>query len=126
MYPCPCCGYLVFKEAPGSYANCPICSWEDDSSQLKFPDHGGGANRESLVEAQANYELFGASNQQRMPGVRPPAPRERRDQGWRRIDLPRDYPVEIPRKVWPADDTALYWWRPTFWLREPVLVIRYS
>ncbi len=36
-YPCPCCGYLVFTEPPGSYTICPICFWEDDISQLRFP-----------------------------------------------------------------------------------------
>jgi hypothetical protein len=25
-YPCPCCGYLVLDEEPGSYEICPICS----------------------------------------------------------------------------------------------------
>lgn len=24
LYPCPCCGYLVFEEGPGSYDICPI------------------------------------------------------------------------------------------------------
>jgi len=40
-YPCPCCGYLVFTEPPGSYDICSICFWEDDpvhsSSQRPLP-----------------------------------------------------------------------------------------
>jgi hypothetical protein len=35
-YPCPCCGYLMFYEGPGSYDICKICFWEDDLSQLRF------------------------------------------------------------------------------------------
>ena len=36
MKPCPCCGYLVFDEEPGSYSICPICYWEDDAVQLQL------------------------------------------------------------------------------------------
>jgi len=36
MYPCPCCGYVVFDEPPGSYAIRPICFWEDDLAQLRI------------------------------------------------------------------------------------------
>lgn len=48
-YPCPCCGYLVFDESPGSYEICPICFWEDDLSQLRFPRMSVGANRVSFL-----------------------------------------------------------------------------
>ncbi|WP_248129036.1 CPCC family cysteine-rich protein [Pseudomonas sp. W2Aug9] len=27
MFTCPCCGYAVFEEHPGSYDICPICFW---------------------------------------------------------------------------------------------------
>jgi hypothetical protein len=54
-YPCPCCGYLVFEEEPGSYDICPICFWEDDLSQLRWLDSAGGANRPSLIEAQVTF-----------------------------------------------------------------------
>lgn len=53
-YPCPCCGYLVFDESPGSHEICPICFWEDDLTQLRFPLMSGGANPVSLIEAQEN------------------------------------------------------------------------
>lgn len=36
-FPCPCCGYLVFDREPGFHQVCPICGWEDDLSQLRFP-----------------------------------------------------------------------------------------
>ena len=51
-YPCPSCGFLVFDEPPGSYDICPICGWEDDHVQLKYPMMRGGANGGSLFEYQ--------------------------------------------------------------------------
>ena len=50
LYPCPCCGYLVFDEGPGSYAICPVCGWEDDLSQLRFT--GMGEANAPLIECQ--------------------------------------------------------------------------
>lgn len=41
-FPCPCCGHLVFKDAPGSDEICPVCFWQDDIVQLRWPDFGGG------------------------------------------------------------------------------------
>ena len=35
-----------------SYDICPVCGWEDDEVQLRFPAMRGGANRESLFEWQ--------------------------------------------------------------------------
>ena len=37
----------------GSYGICAVCGWEDDGVQLANPACGGGANGESLIEAQA-------------------------------------------------------------------------
>jgi len=42
----------MFDEAPGSFDICDICDWEDDHVQLANPRLRGGANKESLVEAQ--------------------------------------------------------------------------
>lgn len=53
-YPCPSCGFLVFDEPAGSYDICPVCNWEDDHVQLRYPLMGGGANSESLYESQRN------------------------------------------------------------------------
>ena len=57
LYTCPCCGYKVFEEEPGSYDICPVCSWEDDLVQLKNPNMAGGANKLSLIESQKRYGL---------------------------------------------------------------------
>ena len=52
LYPCPACGFEVFIATAGSYDICPVCDWEDDEVQLRFPAMRGGANKESLVEWQ--------------------------------------------------------------------------
>jgi hypothetical protein len=51
-FPCPACGFVTFSEPPGSYELCAVCGWEDDHVQLAHPRLRGGANSESLVEAQ--------------------------------------------------------------------------
>jgi Cysteine-rich CPCC len=38
--------------AYGSYVICDVCGWEDDQVQLANPACGGGANSESLIQAQ--------------------------------------------------------------------------
>lgn len=52
LYLCPACGFEVFVDEPGSYDICPICNWEDDGVQLRFPGMAGGANGESLFVHQ--------------------------------------------------------------------------
>lgn len=51
--PCPACGFLTVPEASyGTYNICDVCGWEDDAVQLANPACAGGANGESLIEAQ--------------------------------------------------------------------------
>ncbi|WP_079277523.1 CPCC family cysteine-rich protein [Streptomyces sp. CB03234] len=89
-YPCPCCGHRALGEMPGSYEICPVCFWEDDGVQFRWPAMSGGANRVSLIEAQRNYKDFGACDQHGRRYVRPPAEDEPLDPTWRPIDLTRD------------------------------------
>jgi hypothetical protein len=70
MYTCPCCGYYVFGDPPGSYDICPICFWEDDVFQLYFPNKAGGPNPYSLIESQVNFVQFGACNREMTKNVR--------------------------------------------------------
>jgi hypothetical protein len=50
---CPACGFRTVSENTyGSYEICAICR-EDDGVQLANPACGGGANGESLIEAQS-------------------------------------------------------------------------
>jgi hypothetical protein len=122
-YPCPCCGHVVFDEEPGSYDICPICFWEDDVAQLRFPNMGGGPNYVSLIESQANFALFGAVERRLIGHVRPPGPNEPIDEGWRPVDPSVDHfePFPDPRPEstyateYPRDPTVLYYWRPSFW-----------
>lgn len=110
-FPCPCCGYLVFREEPGSYDSCPVCGWEDDLAQLRFPTMGG-ANA-PLVECQRAHAI----------------PREwerstttteelgyAQDPEWRPLDPSHD-DIEEPLggvdygMTYSADRTVYYYWR---------------
>ena len=116
-FPCPCCGHLTFAEQPGSYDICPVCFWEDDNVQLRWPDSSGGANTPSLIEAQRNYADFGAMEVRFKGNVRQPLADDPVDRGWRPVDLHIDrFESRTEANTqWPADLTVLYWWRPTFW-----------
>lgn len=122
-YPCPACGYLVFQRQPGNHEKCPICQWEDDLAQLRFPRLAGSANHVSLEEAQHNFSEFGAAERRYRGGGREPMDAERRDLAWRPLDPSRDN-VEEPQggidygNSYPLDDTTvLYYWRATYWRR---------
>lgn len=120
-YPCPCCGYLVFDEPPGSYDICPICFWEDDLSQLRFPTTTG-ANHVSLIKAQENFARDGVCEHPLHPPVRSPTESDVLDLGWRLIDKSRDNIEEHVSgvdegKTYPADRTRLYYWRDNYWRR---------
>ncbi|MFJ6567953.1 CPCC family cysteine-rich protein [Streptomyces sp. NPDC091292] len=86
----------------------------------------GGANKVSLIEAQHNYQDFGACDPHGRRYVRPPAEDEPLDPAWRRIDPTRDSFEDWEaegwetgdRAPWPDDRTVLCWWLPTFWRRE--------
>jgi hypothetical protein len=97
------------SEPPGSYNICDVCGWEDDHVQLVNPRMGGGANRESLVEAQA-------AALQRFPIEMQMAEGFERDRTWR----PLREDEQLPRIVTPhsgvkyfqasaADSVGYYW-----------------
>ncbi|OEJ95841.1 CPCC family cysteine-rich protein [Streptomyces thermolilacinus] len=119
--PCPCCGHLVFDIEdgwPGSFAICPICWWEDDAQQFRWPFMPGGANRVSLVEAQGNFQSYGACDQYGRRFVRRPTDEEPRDPRWRpvnpAVDFFEDWRSDT-RRPWPTTPSALCWWLPSFW-----------
>lgn len=116
-YPCPCCGHLVFREGPGSYDICPVCFWEDDLVQLRWPDWPGGANKPSLIEAQGNFSKGGSSEARLLEHVRAPASEEPLDDGWRPVNPALDdfEAITTQEAEWPDDRTVLYYWRPGFW-----------
>lgn len=100
-YPCPCCGYLVFSDF-GTYEICPVCGWEEDESQLRFPTMAG-ANK-PLIDAQKDVTLSDART------------KYARDPEWRPLDLNVDK-IEVPEEgkdygqTYPDDRTELYYWR---------------
>lgn len=106
-WPCPCCGYLVFSEPPGSYEICDVCGWEDDLSQLRFAAEDGGPNGLSLLEAQARF----ASRREALQTAS-----YARDPDWRPLDPDRDQ-IEIPEpgkdygRSYATDRATYYYWR---------------
>lgn len=122
IFPCPCCGYLVFGAPPGSYELCPICFWEDDGVQLSHPLMDGGANKASLHEAQQAFAALGACEERSVSFVRPPNELDRRDPDWRPFN-----PATDPYLDWHSpEDNALwrnlnhdadpYYWSQDYWL----------
>jgi hypothetical protein len=110
-YPCPCCGYLVFDEEPGSYDICPVCNWEDDLSQLRFPTMGG-ANR-PLIQCQQEYPR---SRRSEKSDTSPEQLGFVRDPQWRPLDPENDRIEELRRGVdygmtYADDSTVYYYWR---------------
>jgi hypothetical protein len=121
-FPCPCCGYLVFSEPPGTYHICPICSWEDDISQLRFV-RTTGANHVNLLEAQLSFANDGASHPELKKYVRAPGAGDIREPAWRPIDESLDNIEEPVRgmnygSTYSEDGTALYYWRQNYWRRS--------
>jgi hypothetical protein len=119
-YPCPCCGYLVFTELPGSFQLCPICGWEDDALQLQYPEEAG-TNPVSLHQAQQNYVRTGSIAPERQGSVRPVHSDDRREPGWYPLTeavgaLPRFEAWEKLAEDGPQSEADLYYWRPGSWL----------
>jgi cysteine-rich CPCC protein len=78
LHPCPACGFLVFDQPAGSYDVCPVCDWEDDHVQLRYPGMRGGANRESLRQYQDRIL-------KRFPSDVQEAGEWQRDRSWRPV-----------------------------------------
>lgn len=121
-YPCPACGHQMFGELWG-HEICDVCHWEDDPFQLRYPWAGIGANGSvGLLEAQANYQRFGAVREDLKRFVRPPRADEPLDPGWRPLDPERDPYEREPGRgdaaPHPDDLTTLYYWRPAYWRRH--------
>ncbi|MFE6746326.1 CPCC family cysteine-rich protein [Kitasatospora purpeofusca] len=119
--PCPCCGRLVLDAEegwPGSSVVCPVCAWEDDPVQLRWP-FAPGANSVPLVEAQRNVRAYAACDQRGRFHARPPTADEPLDPAWRPIDPATDVFEERrddgSGRPWPEDRSVLCWWLPTFW-----------
>jgi len=54
LYPCPCCSYCTL-EVLGEYEVCPLCSWEDDGTNI-VEDYSG-VNATTLAQAKIEFIL---------------------------------------------------------------------
>lgn len=80
---CPCCGFNTKDPSERfEYSICPICYWEDDQIQFYDPELSDGANRVSLVQAQLNFEEFGACERDMIKNTRKPTHKDKRNPGW--------------------------------------------
>jgi hypothetical protein len=122
-FPCPCCGHQVFLHQPGHHEKCPICLWEDDLAQLRFPRMPGSSNHVSLEQGQQNFAELGVSERRYRGEGRAPFEEEPRDSSWRPLDPAHDNIEEPQRGIdyaesYPlTDTTVLYYWRETYWRR---------
>lgn len=118
-YTCPCCGYKVFSDLPGSFEICPICCWEDEAKQLRYPKETG-ANQVSLIEAQMNFEKDRVSHISLKIFSRQPNKNDIKDPKWRKINLKKDKVAEKKDygkdsvNIYPADLSRLYYWEENF------------
>jgi len=106
---------------PGHHQVCPICGWEDNLAQLRFPLMPGSSNHVSLRDGQLNYRDCGAAERRNVGLTRRPLAEEKVDAGWRLLDVDADN-IEQPQRGEPyadtypyEDTTVLYYWRPTYW-----------
>jgi nitrogen fixation-related uncharacterized protein len=68
---------LTLTEAPaGTFAICPVCWWEDDSTQFDDPDYRGGADGPSLRQARETYRHIGVVKKRLLEHARAPLPEE--------------------------------------------------
>ena len=89
-YPCVCCGYRTLLDPPGSHEICPVCGWEDDVYQLRWPYQAVGANDRSLFDAQRSFIPPASSPGSSRRQTRADVADVERDPLWRRIDDRRD------------------------------------
>jgi Cysteine-rich CPCC len=111
-YPCPVCGfYTIGEDMFGSYNICPICNWEDDGFQLANPACGGGANKESVIDAKKSIINRIPTHMRDYKGYK-------RDPNWRPLS---ETEIEIYKK-----ETLLKYWKnkaimelsEVYWLRN--------
>ena len=129
---CVCCGYRTLSEPPGSHEICPVCGWEDDVYQLRWPYRSGGANKSSLIDAQRRFASLTAEGEADRVGVRADVADFGREPFWRPIDVGRDrFEARGGHlALWPEDRTVLYWWRrrtgTAWWEEVPPAVLEFA
>jgi ribosomal protein S27E len=109
---CPACGFAVLADGYGSYEICEVCGWEDDGVQLANPTSGGGANRRSLADTQA--EIVG-----RLPVGVMTHGEFCRDPLWRPLNAKEVAEAETKRRFRHWHTTAVEDRMDVYWLRAP-------
>lgn len=84
-YTCPCCGYKTLRER-NNWETCQVCKWMDDDLQSIIPDIAGGANKESLREAQKNFQEIGRASKTYFHSEPEPSSNYEKDTNWRPLD----------------------------------------
>ena len=69
-YKCACCGNYTLIEKHDDI--CPVCYWQEDIVQEKYPDFEGGANEVNLKQERENYKIFDVSDKMFIDKVRKP------------------------------------------------------
>ena len=116
-YTCVCCGHKVFDHL-FDFEICPVCGWEDDPLQIRFPLEKR-ANKVSLVEAQINFAKIGLLYEGFLNFA--DGKKYERDLKWRmfdkkdKVDEKEDDCNEID---YPIDMTRLYYWMDKYWLKK--------
>jgi hypothetical protein len=109
--PCPACGFLTVEGAYGLYAICGVCGWEDDPVQLANPADGGGANGESLIEAQDRALAEHPLPVEVADGVR-------RDGRWRPLDDEERQAAHKARAVQRWKNGAIFELGNCYWIKN--------
>ena len=95
---CPCCGYKTLTEER-AWEICHLCGWEDDEIQFDIPDFRGGANPESLIEAQKHFLKHHANDEEKKY--------YEKDETWKPYEqrpYPNTYIVPFVDLLWYAGD----------------------
>ena len=114
-YTCVNCGHRVFSDL-FNFEICPVCGWEDDPLQIRFPLEIG-ANKVCLVEAQVNFAKTGLLYKGFLNFA--DGKKYKKDPSWRmfekkdKIELREDGVNEIE---YPTNMTKLYYWSEGYWL----------
>ena len=115
-YTCVCCGHRVF-DALFNFEICPVCGWEDDPLQIRYPLEKG-ANKVCLVEAQVNFGKTGVIYKGFLNFA--DGKKYEIDSKWRRfkksdkVEIREEGVAEI---IYPVDMRKLYYWQKGYWAK---------
>lgn len=113
-YTCVCCGHKVFDHL-FDFEICPVCGWEDDPTQIRFPIEKG-ANKVCLIEAQFNFAKTGLLYEGFLNFA--DGKKYETDPDWRpfdkkdKVEAKQDGVREIN---YPIDMTKMYYWTDKYW-----------